>query len=222
MMDKISILLVEDHLLVREGIRKSLARIKNFNVVGEAVDGEEAIKKAGQLKPDVILMDISLPKMSGIEATRRIKKLHPATIVLILTAYDYDQYIFHVLEAGAAGYLLKDLSSAELIRSIQTVCRGESVLHPAVANKVLARFRNNKSRHDEKELLPLLTEREIQILKMTARAMSNHDIAEKLQLSVRTVESHLSAIFNKMGVGSRTEAVLQAILKGLFTIEELS
>jgi len=209
-------------VVVRESIRRFLERKANFEVVGEAGDGEEAVQMASQLKPDVIVMDISMPKLNGIEATRQIKALQPSAVVLILTAYDYEQYIFPLLEAGAAGYLLKDVSSRELISAIQTVHKGEAVLHPTVARKVMERLRQTKVEPTGERALDLLTEREITILKMAARGMSNSDIAQELHLSVRTIESHLGNIFDKLGVGSRTEAVIQAMKKGWFTLEELA
>jgi len=221
-MKKITILLAENHVVVRESIRRFLERKANFEVVGEAGDGEEAVQMASQLKPDVIVMDISMPKLNGIEATRQIKALQPSAVVLILTAYDYEQYIFPLLEAGAAGYLLKDVSSRELISAIQTVHKGEAVLHPTVARKVMERLRQTKVEPTGERALDLLTEREITILKMAARGMSNSDIAQELHLSVRTIESHLGNIFDKLGVGSRTEAVIQAMKKGWFTLEELA
>jgi len=218
-MKKITILLVEDHVVVRESIRQFLEREEKLEVVGEAGDGEEAVQMASQLKPDVIIMDISMPKLNGIEATKRIKALQPSAAILILTAYDYEQYIFPLLEAGAAGYLLKDVSSRELISAIETVYRGEAVLHPAVARKVMQRL--TKVEPTGERASDLLSERELTILKMAAKGMSNSDIAEELHLSARTVESHLGSIFNKLGVGSRTEAVIKAMKKGWFTLEEL-
>lgn len=221
-MKKITILLVEDHVVVRESIHQSLEREANFTVVGEAGDGEEAVRMARELKPDVIVMDISLPKINGIEATKQIKAFQPSAIVLVLTAYDYEQYIFPLLEAGAAGYLLKDISSRELINAIQTVYRGEAVLHPAIARKVLERYRRTKEPGEKEHEPDLLTQRETAVLKMAAKGMSNSEIAEELHLSVRTIESHLGTIFNKLGVGSRTEAVIEAMRRGRFTLEELS
>jgi NarL family two-component system response regulator LiaR len=221
-MKKITILLAENHVVVRESIRQFLEREANFEVVGEAGDGEEAVRMVSQLKPDVIVMDISMPKLSGIEATKQIKALQPSAVVLILTAYDYEQYIFPLLEAGAAGYLLKDVSSRELISAIQTVYRGEAVLHPAIARKVMERLRQPKVEPTGERASDLLSERETSILKMAAKGMSNSDIAQELHLSVRTIESHLGNIFNKLGVGSRTEAVIQAMKRGWFILEELA
>jgi len=220
-MEQITILLAEDHVVVRESIRQSLEREPNFRVVGEASNGEEAVRMARQLKPDVIIMDISMPKLNGIDATKQIKTFWPSARILILTAYDYEQYIFPLLEAGAAGYLLKDVSSRELVTAIQSVHKGDVVLHPAVARKVLWRFQHARSERAEKEAPDLLTEREVAVLNMVAKGMSNSAIAEDLNLSVRTIESHLGTIFNKLGVGSRTEAAIQAIKKGWLTLEQL-
>lgn len=220
-MAKITILLAENHVVVRESIRQLLEREANFKVIGEAGDGDEAVRMAHELKPDVIIMDISMPKLNGIEATKQIKARQPSSTILILTAYDYEQYIFPLLEAGAAGYLLKDVGSRELIEAIQTVHRGEAVLHPAVARKVMERLRQPKTEPTGERVSDLLTERETVILKMAAGGMSNAGIGEVLHLSVRTIESHLGSIFNKLGVGSRTEAVIKAMKKGWFTLQEL-
>ena len=220
-MAKITILLAENHVVVRESIRQLLEREANFKVIGEAGDGDEAVRMAHELKPDVIIMDISMPKFNGIEATKQIKARQPSSTILILTAYDYEQYIFPLLEAGAAGYLLKDVGSHELIEAIQTVYRGEAVLHPAVARKVMERLRQSKTEPTGERVSDLLTERETVILKMAAGGMSNADIGKVLHLSVRTIESHLGSIFNKLGVGSRTEAVIKAMKKGWFTLQEL-
>ena len=217
----IKVLLAEDHVVVRESIRRSLEHESNIKVVGEANNGKEAVEMTRSLKPDVILMDISMPELNGIEATKEIKSFQPGAKILILTAYDYEQYIFSLLEAGAAGYLLKDISSRELITAINTVYKGDVVLHPAIARKVMWRFQQAKEQPAEKETSSLLTGHEVSVLKMAAKGMGNSAIANELSLSVRTIESHLGTIFNKLSVGSRTEAVIQAMKRGWLTLEDL-
>jgi NarL family two-component system response regulator LiaR len=219
---EITILLAEDHVVVRESIRQSLEKHRGLKVLGEADNGAEAVEMARRLKPDVIIMDISMPELNGIEATKQIKAFQPSTAILILTAYDYEQYIFPLLSAGAAGYLLKDVTSKELIEAIQTVHSGESVLHPAVARKVLQKFRHEETEQGDVKSKEPLTEREVKILKMAAKGMNNKDIAGELCVSVRTVESYLGTIFNKMGVGSRTEAVIRGMKEGWFTLDDIS
>ena len=217
-MGNIRILLAEDHVVVRESIRQLLNRESDLEVVGEAGNGEEAVRLTAQLKPDIVVMDVAMPDVNGIEATKRIKALCPATAVLALSAYDYDQYIFALLEAGAAGYLLKDVSGQELTDAIRAVRRGDCVLHPAVARKVVSRFRRAPS---EGQVSGVLSEREKEVLKRAAKGMYNKDIADELFLSVRTVEANLQSIFNKLGVGSRTEAVVYSLKKGWITLEDI-
>ncbi|MCX8125745.1 MAG: response regulator transcription factor [Dehalococcoidia bacterium] len=220
-MEKIRILLAEDHVVVRESIKQLLSREPDLEVVGEAGDGEQAVQMVNRLSPDVLVLDVAMPKVNGIEATKRIKQSKPSTAILILTAYDYDQYIFALLEAGAAGYLLKDVSGQELINAIRSVHRGDSVLHPTVAKKVMQRFRS-PLRGSEGRGADLLTEREMEVLKLAANGKSNKEIAEELVLSVRTVEAHLGNIFNKLGVGSRTEAIIHALKKGWVELEQVN
>jgi NarL family two-component system response regulator LiaR len=218
-MDKIKVLLAEDHVMVREGTREFVQRESDMEVVGEAGDGEEAVRLAKELKPNVVVMDIAMPKLNGVEATKQIKALNPSIAVLILTAYDYDQYIFALLEAGAAGYLLKGVRVHELIDAIRAVYAGESVLHPVVARRVIDRLVSPGRK--EAPVVEPLSEREMEVLKLAATGVSNKDIAQQLFLSPRTVQVHLGNIFSKLGVASRTEAVLHALRKGWLTLDDL-
>ena len=219
-MSKIRVLLADDHVLVREGTRELLEQEEDIEVVAEAGDGEEAVHLAVVHRPDIAIMDISMPRLNGIEATKQIKALHPATAVLVLTAYDDDQYVFALLEAGAAGYLLKDVQASELVKAVRAVYNGESVLHPAIARKVINRFAQPGGKRPEKDVLDQLTEREMEVLKLAAKGMTNQEIARDLVISVRTVQVHLSNVFGKMGVGSRTEAVLFALRRGWIALED--
>jgi DNA-binding NarL/FixJ family response regulator len=221
-MNKIKVLIADDHALFREGTHSLIDHEKDMEVVGEACDGEETIKLVTELHPHVVLMDIAMPKVNGIEATRRIKADFPSTAVLILTAYDNDQYIVALLEAGAAGYLLKNVSGSDLVNAIRAVYAGEAVLHPAIAQKVFSRLGSTGRESHEPAQLDELSEREMEILRLAAKGMSNQDIATQLYLSRRTVQAHLANIFRKMDVGSRTEAVLQALRKGWLVLDDLA
>jgi len=220
-MTDIRVLLCEDHLITRQGIRRLLEDEKGIEVVGEASNGEEAIQLINEVKPDVILMDVAMPKLNGIEATRQIKLINPKINILILSAYDDDEYVFALLKAGANGYLLKAVGGDELVRAIRAVQKGEPVLNPTVAMKVVNYFRLNETKVPTTEESAHLSERELGIIRLAAKGLTNKDIAENLNLSYRTVEGHLRDIFNKLGVGSRTEAVLQGLKMGWFTLEEL-
>lgn len=217
----IRIVIADDHALVREGTRQILEDHPGLVVAGEAQDGEEAVAMVSRLQPNVVLMDIAMPKLNGIEATRLIKKESPATSVLILTAYDDDQYIFALLDAGAAGYLLKNVRGEELAQAVRAVAEGESVLHPAIAAKVFKRY-TSSGRAPAQEEVDRLSDRESEVLALAARGLSNKMIARELSLSDRTVQVHLSNIFGKLGVASRTEAVITALRRGLLQLEELS
>ena len=219
-MPKISILLADDHAVVREGTKELLEREADLAVVAEASDGREAVQLAIRERPDVVVMDFSMPELNGIEATRQIKAVAPGIAVLVLTAYDSDQYIIGFLEAGAAGYLLKDVHIDEVIKAIRAVHAGESVLHPAVARRVIDRFVLPADRRSAPDASDELTEREMDVLRLAAKGMSNREIAAELVISVRTVQSHLNSVFNKIGVGSRTEAVIHALRKGWITLED--
>ena len=222
-LNKIRVIIAEDHAVVREGTRQLLEREDDIEVAGEAPNGAEAVVLAERLNPDVAIMDISMPIMGGIEATKRIKAVRPATAVLILTAYDDDQYVFALLGAGAAGYLLKDVPSAEVVRAVRAVHAGEPVLHPAIARKLLARFASEGQAEQQlRDDGAVLTERERDILRLAACGMSNSRIAEQLDVSIRTVQAHLTHIFDKLGVGSRTEAVIAGLRRGVLRLEDLN
>jgi len=215
---KIRILVADDHAVVREGTRRILEREADMEVVAEAGDGEEAVEMAARHKPDVAIIDIAMPKLDGIEATRRIKTDYPAVTVLVLTAYDDEQFIFSLIEAGAAGYLLKNVRGRELVDAVRAVHAGDSVLHPSIARKVLNRFVVEKA--GERKPPEVLSERELEVLRLAAMGLKNQEIADKLYLSIRTVQGHLGHIFNKLGVSSRTEAVVRALKEGWVTLEE--
>jgi len=221
-MGKIRIVIADDHAVVRQGTRSLLEREEDLEVVGEAGDGEQAVKLIEQLKPDVAIIDISMPKLNGVEVTRQVKPRCPSTAVLILTAYDDDEYVFALLEAGAAGYLLKDVDAREVVGAVRAVYAGESVLHPAIARKVISRLKSPENKPGAEKLATDLSEREMQVLKLAARGLSNRDIANELVISLRTVQGHLGSIFNKLGVGSRTEAIFQAAKRGWLSFEELA
>lgn len=218
-MERISVLVADDHDIVREGTRRVLENEKDIVVVGEAKDGEEAVEQVKKLKPDVVVMDISMPRLNGIEATKQIKALFPATAVLILTIYDNDQYIFGLLEAGAAGYLLKNIHSSALVEAIRSVYAGESVLHPSITRKVLTHFIHSED-EQKASVEDVLSEREMEVVKLAAKGLSNREIAEQLFLSTRTVQGHLTHIFNKINVGSRTEAILKGLSEGWLNLED--
>ena len=220
-MGKIRILIADDHAVVREGTRQILEQEPDMEVVAEAGDGEEAVRLGGSSKPNVAIIDIAMPKLDGIEATRQIKALYPTIGVLILSAYDDDQFVFSLLEAGAAGYLLKSVRGSELIDAVRAIYAGESVLHPTIARKVLNRFASTSGKPQEQKLSEILSEREMEVLKLATRGLSNQDIADELCLSLRTVQAHLGHIFNKLKVSSRTEAVVRALKEGWITLDDI-
>jgi DNA-binding NarL/FixJ family response regulator len=217
----IRILIADDHAVLREGIRHILEREQDFKVVAEASDGEEAVMLATSAKPDVAIVDITMPELDGIEATKQIKTLCPNVPVLILTAYDDDQFVFSLLEAGAAGYLLKSVRAHQLIDAVRTVHAGESVLHPSVARKVMNRFMPIGGKTKEQGQSEILSVREIEVLKLATRGLSNQDIGKELHLSEHTVHGHLQHIFNKLQVSSRTEAVVRALKEGWATFDDI-
>jgi DNA-binding NarL/FixJ family response regulator len=222
--ERIRLLLADDHAVVRSGTRELLERQPDFHIVGEAVDGEEAVKLTDELQPDVVVMDVRMPKMSGVEATKRIKAENPDVRVLVLTAHDDDEYVFALLQAGANGYLLKTSEIDELVKAIRTVYAGQSALAPTVAGKVVAQFTGGKSLPDvlnqTQDQYSGLTERELDILRLVGQGLSNKQIGKELFISDRTVQAHLSNIFSQLGVSTRTEAVMYAVRRGWITTEQ--
>lgn len=215
------IVIANDHTLVREGTRGILQHADDLDVVGEAADGREAIDLVERERPDVAIVDIGMPGMNGIEVTREIKRRWPGVAVLVLTVHDEDAYVMAILEAGAAGYLLKDVPGDELIRAVRAVRDGESVLHPRVTDAVLRRVRTDDPHGHGSEPTGQLTSRELDVLRVASRGVSNKQIASELDLSPRTVQVHLGHVFRKLDVASRTEAVIEALRHGLVRLEDL-
>jgi DNA-binding NarL/FixJ family response regulator len=216
-MDVIKVLLAEDHAVVREATAEVVDHQPDMHVVGQAGTGEEAVTLTRALEPDVIVMDIAMPRLSGLEATRQITTECPQCRVLVLTAHDEERHIIQSLQAGAAGYLPKTLGLDELLEAIRTVARGEPVLPPEV---VVAAVRHLTGKGPPGEEPRPLTDRELEVLQLAAQGLTNYDIAQRLHVSVRTVEAHLTHIYNKLGVKSRTEAVVRAMQRGWIQAED--
>ena len=209
---KIKILIADDHPVVRAGLSAMLSRERDIEVVGEAENGNQAIEKANKLHPDIILMDLRMPEVDGIEAMRQIKTKNPQVKFIILTTFDNDEYIFKGIEAGARAYLLKDAPRERLFKAIRAVSKGESLIEPAIAGKVLDRFAELSRQTQSPETL---SERELEVLALMAKGEGNKLIASNLIISESTVKTHIQSIFQKLGVSDRTEAVTEAIKKGI-------
>ena len=217
-MDTIRILIVDDHLVVRDGLSAMLARQQDFTVVGEASNGLEAVGKISELRPDVTLMDLRMPELDGVEAMRRIRENDPDAKFIVLTTFDGDEYIFDAIEAGAKGYLLKDTSREELFKAVRAVNRGESLIEPGVAAKVLDRFAQLSRQGAGLSSVEALSERELEMLQLIAKGSANKEIASSLSISESTVKTHVANIFQKLNVNHRTEAVTQALQKGIIKL----
>ncbi len=215
----IRVLIVDDHTLVRKGIRALLTEIPGLEVVGEAADGQEAIDQAFQLCPDVILMDLAMPRLDGIEATRQIKARQPESRILVMTSFATDDKVLPAIKAGALGYLLKESAPEELVQAIHQIRRGESSLHPVIARKVLQELAQPLNRPPTPEPL---TAREVVVLRLVAQGLSNQDIAEQLHISVPTVRTHVSNIMSKLYLANRVQAALYALREGLTSLTEVS
>ncbi len=214
-MEEISVLIADDHTIVRKGLRRILEEA-GINVVAEAADGIEAVQKATEFQPDVILMDVEMPHMSGIEATKKIKNDNPNAQVVMLTIHDEEQFLFEAIKAGAIAYVLKDRAPQELIESIKMASQGLSLLQPSMASKILTEFtRLGKKKKGPEYLYSNLSNREREILRLIAQGMSNKEIAKELFISDKTVKNHLRNIFSKLHINDRTTAAVIAIREGL-------
>jgi DNA-binding NarL/FixJ family response regulator len=210
-MEPITVLLAEDHAVVREATAEVVDHQPDMRVVGQAGTGEEAVRLAHELRPDVVVMDIAMPNVDGLEATSRIVAECPSSRVLVLTARDEDSYVIRLLQAGALGYLPKTVALDDLLDAIRSVARGESVLPPEIASVVVRHLAGEEL---VKQDTAPLTDRELEVLELAAQGLTNHEIAQRLYISVRTVEAHLTHVYNKLGVASRTEAVVHAMRRG--------
>ena len=218
---KTTILLADDHPLFRQSIRSVLEREPDFQVVAEAGDGEEAVILATQLKPDIVFMDITMPKLDGLEATRKIKASNPNIAVLVLTIHSDDEHILGILEAGAAGYLTKSVFGEEVVQSVRGILAGEMVLSPHVGQRLIKQAARYPTKSVLLEAGEKLSPRELEVIKLAARGMSNKNIADELELTLRTVKGHLANIFAKLHVGSRTEAVIAGLRTGFLSIDDI-
>jgi DNA-binding NarL/FixJ family response regulator len=214
----IEVIVADDHPFIRKAIKTVLDSTTDIQVVAEASNGVEALKYVTELKPDVVIMDIGMPEMNGLEATRQIKLKNPKTAVLILTVYEDSEHIIGLLKAGAAGYLIKDIFDNELVHSIYNVVAGEMVLSNQAASQLI-KYAHNPSQHTD--IKTNLTARELEVLNLAAKGKTNKEIGTLLKLSPISVKSCLSVIFTKLGVGSRTEAVMVGLRSGLLTIKDL-
>ena len=211
--DPITVLLVDDHNMVRMGLKAFFSTLADIQVVGEAANGDEAVQQAVALAPDVVLMDLIMPGMDGVETTRRIKKISPRTQVVVLTSYHEDAHIFPALKAGAISYILKDMKMDKLVDALHRAVQGEVTLHPRVAVRVLQNLRGENP--DAEPLFTELTERELDVLKLIASGLTNGQIAEKLVISENTVKGHVSNILSKLHVADRTQVAVYAWQRGI-------
>jgi two-component system response regulator NreC len=217
--EQIKVLLVDDHAILREGVHALLAREPDIEVVGEAADGLEALEKVPELKPDVVIMDIVMPRMNGLEATRLIRERHPESRVLILSMYDDHEYVVQIIQAGASGYVLKRVVTEDLVRAIHEVHAGESFLYPPIAAKLIGDYLRVTRGELRESLGEPLTSREREILKLIAEGFTNQEIAGQLGLSRKTVDSHRANAMRKLDLHDVTEVVKYAIRTGLITLD---
>jgi two-component system response regulator NreC len=219
-MSGIRLLMVDDHEIVRAGLRMLLQNQPDIEIIAEADNGRDAIAKAKELEPDIVLMDISLPDVDGFEATRQIKKAVPKVAILALTMHESDEYFFKMLNAGASGYVPKRAAPTDLVTAIHTIREGGVFLYPSLAKSLVRDYMGRADEGGERKVLDGLTDREQEVLKLIADGLTNQEIADKLTISVKTVERHRANIMAKLNLHSRTELVKYAIRKGLIEVED--
>jgi len=218
-MSQTRVIIADDHATFAEGLQRALSDDEDIEVVGIACNGLEAVQLSKEKKPEVIVMDIAMPEMNGIEATRQIKKILPSSSILVLSGYGYTPYVFSVLEAGAAGYLLKNVHLKEVANAIKSLRSGETVFDKDIAEKILRQL--SKSWKGSGVSAKRLNQRELEVLKLGAKSLSNDEIAERLHISPRTVQTHFTNIFTKISVGSRLEAILHCLKEGWLVLDDL-
>jgi DNA-binding NarL/FixJ family response regulator len=219
--ERVRVLIVDDHALFRRGLMLVLESEEGIDVVGEAEDGDEAIARAEQLAPDVVLMDVRMPKVSGIEATRRLAETMPSCKIIMLTVSDEEDDLYEAIKAGATGYLLKEISIEEVADAVRAVVQGQTLISPSMASKLISEFTALAKRADDRHTVPAprLTDRELEVLKLVAQGLTNREIAEQLYIADNTVKNHVRNILEKLHLHSRMEAVLYAVREKLFDLE---
>jgi NarL family two-component system response regulator LiaR len=218
---KTRIMLADDHPLLRQALRDVLEKQPDFEVIAEASDGEEAVKLATEMLPDIVIMDISMPTLNGLEATKQIKASNPSIAVLVLTVHSDSEHILSILRAGAGGYLTKSVYGDEVIHAVRALVSGETVLSPAVSQQIFKYAFQHSSKPKNLGTGNTLSSRELEVINLAARGISNKDIAQRLGLSLRTVKGYLADLFLKLNVASRTEAVIICLRKGIITLKDL-
>ena len=214
------VLLADDHALVRQGIRRFLEESGEITVVAEAEDGERALELVAEHQPDLAILDIRMPKLSGVDLARRIRAEHPQVKILVLTAYDEDPYVFALLQAGVDGYILKTADSTQLIQAVRQIMAGEPALDPGVAKRLMERVASGRVAMRDDEVVDRPTDRELEVLRLAGKGLTNKAIGQALGISDRTVQGHLARVYQKLQVSTRTEAVLKAVQESWITVDD--